>query len=165
MQCFTWDWDSGELKDKCDWLCNDLLTRSTWHNWTFKVSTSVICKPLHTRVSSYKSYSNHSTHVVTLQECVMYYFGAQTTYVSVTRIKVLKSARVVSAYFRNLLMLIREGVNIFGKLLNALVLFFVLFLLYVVKAMCVWWKVWISIVQCCNLVWHEFIHWGAVLER
>lgn len=76
------------------------------------------------KVSSYKSCSSHSTHIATLQECVMYYFGAQSC-MSVTRINVLKSVRVVSVYFSNLLMLIREGVNVVGNLFNVLV--FVLF--------------------------------------
>lgn len=75
------------------------------------------------KVSSYKSCSSHSTHIATLQECVMYYFGAQSC-VSVTRINVLKSVRVVSVYFSNLLMLIREGVNVLWNLFNVLVFVF-----------------------------------------
>lgn len=56
---------------------------------------------------------------------------------SVARVKVLKSVRVVSAYFRNLLMLITGGVNIVGNLCSMSVFLF-FFLLYVVKAICVW---------------------------
>lgn len=112
-------------------------------NANFQVSVSVICKPLYAcfftkcKVSSYKSCSSHSTHIATLQECVMYYFGAQSC-VSVTRINVLKSVRVVSVYFSNLLMLIREGVNVLGNLFNVLV--FVFFSCWMLSRQCVYGK-------------------------